>query len=264
MLKFLKYFLLRYGINQINKPETIPFKKVFYQHDLNACDKWLNYLDIYEEFFKPYIGNAPTVLEIGVQNGGCLQILKKYFKNAKIYGVDIDPKVCQLALGNDINVYNFDITNKKSIENFFQKINFDIIIDDGSHICSEVINTFYLLFPRLKAGGVYLTEDLHTSYWQSHGGSFPSKDSSMEFFKKFTDLLNVYHIENNRVVEYFSEQDQEIAKWLQSITFHDSVAIIKKLNNQRKIHYKRTMVGKQDPVASTICEAKEQGWYYNV
>lgn len=263
MIKFFENFFSKKTKQKEPNLHPIPYKEVFYQHDVNACDKWINYLDIYEEFFKPFIFHSPCVLEIGVQNGGSLQILKKYFKDAKIYGVDIDSRVSQLDLGDDIKVYNFDITKKDSIEKNFQKLKFDIIIDDGSHICSEIISTFYLLFSRLKPGGIYLTEDLCTSYWQSHGGSFPSESSSIAFFKKLTDLLNFYHIENNKALEFFSEQELDIAKWLHAITFHDSVTVVKKLKKQRISPYKRSVVGTYDPVTATIREAKKRGWYYS-
>ena len=46
----------------------------------------------------------------------------------------------------------------------------DVIIDDGSHIGEHVCTTFETLFPRMATGGVYVIEDLHTSYWPSYGG----------------------------------------------------------------------------------------------
>ncbi len=250
------------SISVISK-DNPPFSKVYYQHHLNVSDKWVNYLEVYEYFFKAYVAGTPSVLEIGIQNGGNLQILKQYFRNAKIYGVDINPKVGQLDLGDDIKIFNFDATDEKAIKKNLNHLKFDIIIDDGSYICSDVINSFYLFFPLLKPDGIYLVEDLHTSYWNSHGGAYLSKNSSIEFFKKFTDLLNFYHIEDDLARNSFSEQDIHIAQWLQAITFYDSVAIIKKLKKQRKGPYKRSVVGSFDPIVPRISEAIKQGWYYH-
>jgi len=45
-----------------------------------------------------------------------------------------------------------------------------LIIDDGSHINSHIITTSNFLFPFLNKGGVYVVEDLKTSYWSSFFG----------------------------------------------------------------------------------------------
>lgn len=83
--------------------ETYPhFQPIYYQHNLNASDKWIHYFDIYDHFFRPYIGKAANVLEIGVQNGGSLQVLSKYLQNASIHGVDIDTKVQYLTFDENI------------------------------------------------------------------------------------------------------------------------------------------------------------------
>lgn len=46
---------------------------------------------------------------------------------------------------------------------------YDIIIDDGSHMVRHVIASFEALFPYLRRGGLYIIEDLHTSYWKRYG-----------------------------------------------------------------------------------------------
>ncbi|WP_339051225.1 class I SAM-dependent methyltransferase [Rickettsiella endosymbiont of Xylota segnis] len=236
-------------------------RDIFYQHEQNVSDKWVNYFDIYDECFNRHIGNNANVLEIGVQNGGFLQILSKYLKNATLYGVDIDPRVLNLNLESNIHIYNFDITDKHTLKQQFKNIEFNIIIDDGSHICSDIIQTFKLFFSKLKPGGVFLIEDLHTSYWQSHGGSYLGADSAIEFFKKFADLLNFYHIKEQHFQKNLSSDDRYIFQWLRSIYFYDSVVVIHKLPKARKTPYERIMVGKMDPVVPVINIAKEEGWY---
>lgn len=47
---------------------------------------------------------------------------------------------------------------------------FDIIIDDGCHIVEHQITSFKTLFPLIKPKGMYIIEDLHTSYWKEYGG----------------------------------------------------------------------------------------------
>lgn len=259
---FLRAKKCRSSQSTDNATNLLSFKTIFYQHKGNASDKWTNYFDIYDECFRRYIAHRPNILEIGVQNGGTLQILNDYLKNAVLYGVDINPKVLNLTLNANIQVYNFNITDEQSINQYFKNLKFDIIIDDGSHICSDIIQTFKLFFSRLKPGGVYLIEDLHTSYWKSHGGSYLGADSAIEFFKKFADLLNFYHIKDPHFEKNFSLEDRYIFEWLRSIYFYDSVVVIHKLQKPRETHYQRVMVGQLDPVVPVIKLAKQEGWYH--
>jgi hypothetical protein len=127
----------------------------------------------------------------------------------------------RLSLKPTIHIYNFDITDEQAIAKNFKKIEFDVIIDDGSHVCSDIIKTFKLLFSKLKPGGIFLIEDLHTSYWKSHGGSYLGTDSAIEFFKKFADLLNFYHINDQQFDQKLSDADRFIFQWLRSISFYD-------------------------------------------
>lgn len=45
----------------------------------------------------------------------------------------------------------------------------DIIVDDGSHYNDHVITTFKILFPLLSPRGIYVVEDIQTSYWPGEG-----------------------------------------------------------------------------------------------
>ncbi|MCH9637310.1 MAG: class I SAM-dependent methyltransferase [Candidatus Rickettsiella isopodorum] len=262
--KFLPFFNYTPDTSYSTIPsKNLKFKDIFYQHNQNVSDKWVNYFDIYDSCMERYRGNNSKILEIGIQNGGTLQIFNKYLQNAELFGVDIDPNIANLSLENNIHIFNFDITDEQAIAKHFNKIKFDIIIDDGSHISSDIIKTFRLLFSKLKPGGIFLIEDLHASYWKSHGGSYLGDNSAIEFFKKFADLLNFYHINDPQFDQIFSESDKFIFQWLQSISFYDSVVVVHKLLSSRKKHYERVMVGKIEPVVPVIKIAKEEDWYHH-
>ena len=48
-----------------------------------------SYLEVYEMLFKKKQNTAKNILEIGIQSGGSIQLWHDYFKNATIYGLDI-------------------------------------------------------------------------------------------------------------------------------------------------------------------------------
>ncbi len=250
--------------------EGLSYKDTFLTHEDNASDKWENYIDIYEAHFSPYRGKEVDVLEVGVQNGGHLQILKKYFKHSKIYGIDIDPNVCKQALGDGITTMCFDATKSDLVNEKVQNLNFDIIIDDASHKSDDVIKSFDLLFSKVKPGGIYVVEDLHTSYWKTYGGGYKHKNSSIEYFKSIVDLINAYHVRRdddiqNEGMDFYnklSDSEKEIVRWVNYIVFYDSVVVIKKLETPRVAPYKRVVVGTKQPVIPTIDYAKKNNYYH--
>lgn len=149
------------------------YTKIFENHKGFASDKWSLYLEKYEEIFKPYRTKRLNLLEIGVQNGGSLEIWAKYFTNAvKIIGCDID-KTCSSLRYNSgkIQIVIGDATDKNTIyaiSDICQK--FNIIIDDGSHNSNDIIKSFVNYFRNVANNGIYVVEDLHCSYWKEYGG----------------------------------------------------------------------------------------------
>ncbi len=133
--------------------------------DQNHTFNGLSYLDIYEKYLHEFRDKYVSILEIGVRNAESLRTWKSYFKNGKVFGIDIDPS-CKSLEEKRIKI---EIGSQDDI-NFLQRCfegeaEFDIIIDDGSHVNSMTIASFeYLFNNRLKSGGIYIIEDLACSY----------------------------------------------------------------------------------------------------
>ena len=101
-------------------------------------------------------------MEIGVENGESLRMFSNYFNNAKIIGLDIIEKKYNIK---DTEIFCGNQTDKKILFEIIRKYkSLDIIIDDGSHQNSDIKKSFSYLFPKLKLGGLYIIEDLQTSY----------------------------------------------------------------------------------------------------
>ena len=166
------------------------------QHEGLVSDKWSIYLPVYERLFGPLRQAPVTLLEVGIQNGGSLQIWEKYFPAAiRLVGCDINPNCERLSYSADkIELVVGDINLPETLARIFSIASqFDIVIDDGSHTSSDIIQTFCNLFPRLKQGGLFIAEDLHCSYWENYQGGLYHPRSSMAFFKTLADILNAEH-----------------------------------------------------------------------
>jgi trans-aconitate methyltransferase len=124
------------------------------------------------------------VLEIGVGGtqvptlgGESLRMWRNYFPRAEIYGIDIHPK--QLDTTERITVLRADQSDPDSLTEALRGCpEFDLIVDDGSHIGAHQIATFETLFERLAAGGIYAIEDLWTSYLPEFEGGPPGADGT--------------------------------------------------------------------------------------
>ena len=195
----------------------------FRNNNKRLIHKWIHYFEIYDNHFKKFRNKPITLLEIGCYHGGSLQMWKHYFGNqAKIYGIDINPQCKQLEEEN-IEIFIGSQTDKTFLQSVISKIGpIDILIDDGGHTMDQQIISFNELYSHIQENGVYLCEDLHTSYWKGHGGGYKEKNSFIEFSKNFIDSLNAYHSqENNFKVD-------NITQSAHSIHYYDSIMVIEK------------------------------------
>ena len=157
------------------------------------------YTQHYGKHFKKYRFKKIKLFEIGVGGydrpefgGHSLRMWKKYFPFGKIVSLDIYDK-SQLQ-ENRIKIYQGSQVNPEILDKIVaENGEFDLIIDDGSHINEHIITSFKYLFPKLKMGGIYVIEDLQTSYWADYGGdnkNFNNPDTAMNFCKSLMDCLN--------------------------------------------------------------------------
>jgi cephalosporin hydroxylase len=155
--------------------------------------KWLHYFDIYNRHFAPFRDHDVTVVEFGVYQGGSLQMWRDYFgPRARIVGVDIDPRCGELPVDADV------VIGDQADPAFHARLReqvgpVDIVIEDGGHTMGQQLTTFREMWPAVRDGGVYLVEDLHTSYWSNFGGGYRRPGTFIEHAKDLVDSLNAWH-----------------------------------------------------------------------
>ena len=168
------------------------FETYYYRDDPEKVklDKWPHYLEIYEEVFSKFRAKKQVkILEIGVHHGGSLCMLKESFPDAYIVGIDIKPE-CKECENQDQSIF-VEIGDQGNTEFLAEVIakhgEFDIVIDDGSHIASHQQMSFlYLFLNGLANHGVYLVEDIFVNYLKEYGDVKPNFiEMTYELLKEF-------------------------------------------------------------------------------
>lgn len=201
-----------------------PLREYFERNPGRAIDRWLHYFDIYHRHFQRFRGEPVTLLEIGVYQGGSLQMWREYFgPRARIIGVDINPRVQQLAEPG-IEIAVGDQADRGFLRALRNRVGpIDILIDDGGHTMAQQLTTLEELFGAVSERGVYLVEDVHTSYWREFGGGFRHPMTFIERAKSLIDQLNGWHSRDPH-----SFVPTKFTATAQSLHFYDSVVVIEK------------------------------------
>lgn len=123
-----------------------------------------HYLDVYEPLFRPWRGDEFDLVEIGVKDGGSMRLWESYFSRARIHGLDINPG-CEACAGGRVSVTIGAQADPKALAAVAAKCsNLRLVIDDGSHLLSDLLASFYALWPKVVSRGLYIMEDTSTSY----------------------------------------------------------------------------------------------------
>jgi hypothetical protein len=168
---------------------------------LHKTDKWgaHRYTTHYQAMFEARRRRRMVVLEIGIggykdphAGGASLRMWKHFFPRSLIAGIDLHEKI--LPSDRRIKIFRGSQVDEPFLRRVIDELGgVDIVIDDGSHRNEHVIETFRILFPLLRDGGIYAVEDTQTSYWPSMGGDsadFSNPATMMAFFKGLADGLN--------------------------------------------------------------------------
>ena len=215
-------------------------RQLYEQHQGKVTDKWSIYLSEYERLFAARRGQALRMLEIGIQNGGSLEVWGRYFSDAlSIVGCDINPDCARLRYADPRITVVVGDANTDEVEHRIAAASaqFDLIIDDGSHRSGDMIRSFARYLPRLADGGLFVVEDVHCSYWQAFEGGLFDPASSMSFFKRLADVINHEHwgvpkargdILASFAARYDFEIDDALLGHVHSIEFANSLCVIRK------------------------------------
>jgi SAM-dependent methyltransferase len=212
---------------------------LYAEHRGKASDKWALYIDVYDRVLQRFRGRPIDFIEVGVQNGGSLEIWAKFFPEARVLiGCDIDPLCGTLAFEDPrIKVVVGGINEQATFEGIARHAQgFDVFIDDGSHTSPDIAASFANYFRFVRHGGLYLIEDLHCAYWGRYGGGVRHPSGAMGFLHLLADgIHHQYWKEQAAFAElaapYFppgTKVDPSLAAGIQSITFHDSLCVIEK------------------------------------
>jgi len=190
--------------------------------------KWKHYFSIYEKHFGQIRNKPINILEIGILNGGSLEMWRYYFPEATIVGIDINP-ACKQHEQEGINIRIGDQTDENFLQSLIDEFGtFDLILDDGSHHVAHVNKTFQFLFPKLADDGIYFIEDTHAAYWDSHGGSINAPESINNVAKGMIDSINADHARGQKEPDYFTRN-------IKCMSVYDSIIVFDKGNVGEKV-----------------------------
>ncbi|KAH7725857.1 hypothetical protein AAVH_06700 [Aphelenchoides avenae] len=157
---------------------------------------WHNYTRIYVDFLEKYRSRPMRLLEIGIYKGSSVLLWEEYFPYADLHFLDITGEKIRYNSSRS-HYYFFSQNDTEKLSEMARYAGpFDIVVDDGGHFMEDVILSFKTLLPHVRAGGMYVVEDLHTSYWTSHGGNGTLDDpkagpgTAIDFLKNLVDDVN--------------------------------------------------------------------------
>ena len=201
------------------------FAEFFKSNQEGMLYKFDHYFEIYNRHLEKFFEKEVHILEIGVYQGGSLQLWRKCFgKNSHIYGVDVNPLCKEFENEDDnIKVYIGDQGDRDFLQTLCDAIpKIDILIDDGGHTMEQQIATFEVFYPKLSENGVYICEDTHTSYDPYHGGGYRKKYTFIEYCKNLIDKENAWQSNSSKLnVDEFTTSTY-------SITFYSGIVVFEK------------------------------------
>lgn len=196
-LNFLfEYFNSDKGESYINQ-YTQPYKRK------NSKITAHGYAKFYEDLFKPIKDKPLKILELGSFYGNASAALFFYFRNSLIHSADINPDMYKYK-GSRLKNFFVDSSSRESIiKNILnQDKEFNIIIEDASHMLKDQIISLFMLFPKIKKGGIFIIEEI----------DFPEKKEDMRIGQNMPDLKTILKkIQSNEDfdTEYINKNEKE-------------------------------------------------------
>lgn len=142
----------------------------FYEASDFKSDKGMshNYIDgYYTNEFTSIRKNKLKILEIGVHRGPSMKLLRDWFVNSEITGVDPfgdglpEGIADEIRKMGDITIIQDDGYTQRVLD-MFEDNSLDYIIDDGPHTLASQIYSLNHWYKKLKPGGKLIVEDIQS------------------------------------------------------------------------------------------------------
>jgi cephalosporin hydroxylase len=152
------------------------------------------YTAFYEMIFSSLKNKPINFCEIGIAHGASLQMFFNYFSDVNIVGLELHDE--NIKICSDLNIPKTNLIKTNAEDECVLNASFasarkefDIIIDDASHLKEHQINTLKIAPKYLKSGGILIIEDLYRNDLEN---VFDNVDLSMFSFYTFV----ICHHEN--------------------------------------------------------------------
>ena len=126
-----------------------------------------DYMRLYEHVFAPYRSADFCFMELGVGlpriKAASLRTWRRFFEKARIVGIDNNPKTQQFSC-EDFKIEIGNAARPRFLQRMARRYQPSVILDDASHKWSHQITAFKTLFPLLPPNGLYVIEDIFTSF----------------------------------------------------------------------------------------------------
>ena len=124
-----------------------------------------SYTAIYNILLSHLKNNQINLAEIGILHNASIKMWREFFTKANIDGFEFNEYLINKAKNEklkDTRYFSIDVNSQESIKNSFLMANreYDIIIDDSTHLFDDQINIIFTVKNFLKSGGYLIVEDI--------------------------------------------------------------------------------------------------------
>jgi hypothetical protein len=194
------------------------------RYPTDKCPHHHNYVEIYETLFSSFRNQKLRLLEIGVLQGHSMRLWEAYFPSAQIFGADIE-RMTQHDTQR-IRTLVADQGKRQDLANLIASTGgaFDVILDDGGHRMDQQQISFGVLFPALNRGGLYIIEDIHTSFPELYPGYGVEPDGENSTYAMIDRFARTGKIRSKYLTDaendYLSKNLSHCLYFLRSNRFH--------------------------------------------
>lgn len=141
------------------------YESLEFKSDKGTTHDYIN--GYYSNEFTPIRYDNLKILEIGVHRGPSVKLLREWFINSQIIGIDLFYDLPEnisddIRKMGDIKIIEADAYTQNVLD-MFEDNSIDYLIDDGPHTIDSQIYSVKNWFNKVKSGGKLIIEDIQSN-----------------------------------------------------------------------------------------------------